>query len=148
MRVPRDAAEGVLAGALTEEFEQYIVQSVVHDGQREVERALKRLVDLAGALTGLVLLSPLILGTAIAIRLRDGSPVIFRQVRVGRHGRPFTIYKFRTMTCDAEDRFGEVAALSDTRAQPSKWRTIRASPPLGECCGSGPSTNCRSSSTS
>ena len=131
VRVPRDAAEGVLAGALTEEFEQYIVQSVVHDGQREVERALKRLVDLAGALTGLVLLSPLILGTAIAIRLRDGSPVIFRQVRVGRHGRPFTIYKFRTMTCDAEDRFGEVAALSDTKGAAFKMADDPRITPLG-----------------
>ena len=45
----------------------------------------------------LVVLSPLIAGSAIAIRFRDGAPVLFRQTRVGRHGRPFTIYKFRTM---------------------------------------------------
>jgi exopolysaccharide biosynthesis polyprenyl glycosylphosphotransferase len=115
VRVPRPVEEGVLAGALQEEFDGYLVQSVVHDGQRELERAWKRVIDLIGASLALVLLSPLIIGTALAIRVRDGSPVLFRQVRTGRHGRPFTIYKFRTMVCDAEDRYAEVAAFSDTK---------------------------------
>jgi len=115
VRVPRDAEEGILAGALQEEFDGFFVQSVVHDGQRELERALKRVIDVVGASIGLIVLSPLIVGTALAIRVRDGSPILFRQVRVGRHGRPFTIYKFRTMVTDAEDRYDELAAHSDTR---------------------------------
>jgi exopolysaccharide biosynthesis polyprenyl glycosylphosphotransferase len=115
VRVPRDVEEGILSGALREEFAGFLVQSVVHDGQRELERAAKRVLDVVGAAVGLVILSPLLIGTAVAIRIRDGSPVLFRQVRVGRHGRPFTIYKFRTMVVDAEERYAEVADLTDTR---------------------------------
>ena len=110
VRIPRDPTEGVLAGALQEQFDAFLVQSVVHDGQRELERALKRVVDVMGATAGLVVLSPLLIGTAIAIWARDGSPVLFRQARVGRHGRPFTIHKFRTMVPDATE---QLAALAD-----------------------------------
>lgn len=115
VRVPRSSDEGVLSGALQEEFGEFLVQSVVNDGHREVEQALKRVLDVVGSLLALVLLSPLIIGTAVVIRVRDGSPILFRQTRVGRHGRPFTILKFRTMCADAEDRYAEVAASSDTR---------------------------------
>jgi len=62
-----------------------------------------------------VLLSPVLLAIAAYIRLRDGSPILFRQVRVGMHGRPFTILKFRTMVADADTRYAEVEDLSTTR---------------------------------
>ncbi len=58
---------------------------------------LKRFVDLAGAAVGLVFLSPVFLSVALAIFLRMGCPVLFRQKRPGLQGRPFVIYKFRTM---------------------------------------------------
>jgi exopolysaccharide biosynthesis polyprenyl glycosylphosphotransferase len=122
VRVPSDPNEELLGHALVEDFDGLVVRSVVHDSHRDVELALKRLLDFVGASVGLVLLSPILLGIAIAIRLRDGSPVLFRQVRVGRHGRPFTIYKFRTMAIDAEERFGEVAASSDTAGAAFKMR--------------------------
>ena len=131
VRVPRDATEGILVGALQEEFDTFLVQSVVHDGQREMERALKRVVDVVGAVIGLVVLGPLIAGVALAIRLRDGSPVLFRQTRIGRHGRPFTIYKFRTMVADAEDRYAELATLSDTRGAAFKMANDPRVTPLG-----------------
>ena len=114
VRVPSDAEESVLNGALQEEFEGFLVRSVVHDGQREVELVAKRLVDIIGAAAGLILLSPLLIATAVAIRIVDGSPVLFQQVRVGRHGRPFTILKFRSMVADAETQFASLAADSDT----------------------------------
>jgi lipopolysaccharide/colanic/teichoic acid biosynthesis glycosyltransferase len=66
-----------------------------------------------GAAIGLIIVSPILLITAILIRARDGSPVIFRQTRVGLHGRPFTILKFRTMAPDAEERLHEVAHLNE-----------------------------------
>jgi lipopolysaccharide/colanic/teichoic acid biosynthesis glycosyltransferase len=47
--------------------------------------------------------------------MAEGRPVVFRQIRVGLHGRPFSIVKFRTMTPDAEARYEELAALSETR---------------------------------
>ncbi|HOL44574.1 MAG: sugar transferase [Methanothrix sp.] len=60
-------------------------------------QALKRIFDLVGASLLLLLLAPFALIVAILIRLTMGSPVIFRQVRPGLHGRPFVMYKFRTM---------------------------------------------------
>ena len=65
------------------------------------------MLDLVGAAYLLMLLSPLLLGIAVAVRLRLGRPVIYRQVRPGLHGRPFTIVKFRTMT-DATDAVGRL----------------------------------------
>ncbi|WP_054018038.1 sugar transferase [Piscinibacter sakaiensis] len=59
--------------------------------------ALKRAIDLAGAAMGLLLLAPLLLAVAAWVRLDSPGPVFFRQERVGRHGRPFRIHKFRTM---------------------------------------------------
>ena len=61
----------------------------------------KRLFDLLGAALALLLLAPLLLGVALAIRLDSPGPVFFRQQRVGRGGAPFRIHKFRTMRVDA-----------------------------------------------
>lgn len=60
-------------------------------------RTLKLIADFVGAGIGLVVLSPLLLGVAVAVRLNMGAPVIFRQVRPGLHSKPFTMFKFRTM---------------------------------------------------
>lgn len=70
----------------------------------------KRLLDIAISLTGLVLLSPLLIVLAVLVRAKLGAPVLFRQQRPGLHGKPFTLYKFRTMT-DARDTEGRL--LSD-----------------------------------
>lgn len=58
---------------------------------------MKRLFDFAAAATALAFLSPVLLVAAIMVRLKLGSPVLFRQVRPGLHARPFTLLKFRTM---------------------------------------------------
>lgn len=113
VRIPVDPVEEVLPSAVQEEFDGFIVRSLIHDGQREAGLLLKRLLDIAGALVGLVLLSPLLIVAAIAIRVTEASPVFFRQTRVGLHGRPFTIYKFRTMVVDAEQRLDEVRHLNE-----------------------------------
>ena len=63
----------------------------------------KRLLDIAGASTLLLLTSPLMLLTAIAIRLESWGPVLFRQERVGQGGRSFPLYKFRSMVMNAEE---------------------------------------------
>ncbi|HSN74442.1 MAG TPA: sugar transferase [Anaerolineae bacterium] len=65
----------------------------------------KRVFDLTLSLTALLLLAPLIGALAVLVRMRLGTPVLFRQQRPGFHGRLFTIYKFRTMT-DARDEQG------------------------------------------
>lgn len=68
---------------------------------------LKRLTDILGSLLGLLLLSPMMLLVALLIRLRMGTPVLFKQQRPGLHGKPFDMYKFRTMT-NAKDENGEL----------------------------------------
>jgi exopolysaccharide biosynthesis polyprenyl glycosylphosphotransferase len=115
VRVPSNPRAEVLSFAVQEEFEGFLIRSVIHDSQREAELVLKRLIDIVGAATALVILSPVILAIALVIRARDGAPVLFRQTRVGRHGRPFTIYKFRTMERNAEERYADLEAKSDTR---------------------------------
>jgi lipopolysaccharide/colanic/teichoic acid biosynthesis glycosyltransferase len=66
---------------------------------------VKRLLDVVVSATVLLVLSPVLLATALAVRVGIGSPVLFRQERPGLHGRPFTMVKFRTMR-DAVDRAG------------------------------------------
>ena len=75
-------------------------------------RLVKRTMDILGSLFGLIVLSPLFLITAIAIKLDSPGPVVFRQTRIGRGQKPFTIIKFRTMIQDAEARKSEVAHLN------------------------------------
>lgn len=74
----------------------------VVDGMNELERNIKRIIDLCTALVCLVIFSPLMLVCYIAVKREDGGPAIFKQERIGRFGRPFTIYKFRSMRIDAE----------------------------------------------
>jgi lipopolysaccharide/colanic/teichoic acid biosynthesis glycosyltransferase len=62
----------------------------------------KRVFDFIASFTGLLLLWPLFLIVAIFIKIDDRGPVFFRQVRVGKNGKPFRIWKFRTMVTDAE----------------------------------------------
>lgn len=64
---------------------------------------VKRALDVVGAVGGLVVLSPLLVGTALVVRWKHGSPVLFRQKRPGRYGEPFEILKFRTMTDERDD---------------------------------------------
>lgn len=64
---------------------------------------VKRVMDIAGAAVALILLSPVWLAVAIVIRLDSPGPVIFRQHRIGRHGEPFDVWKFRTMHVGVPD---------------------------------------------
>jgi exopolysaccharide biosynthesis polyprenyl glycosylphosphotransferase len=75
-------------------------------------RMLKRSMDLIGASLGLVLLAPLLVAIAVAIKLDSRGPVFFRQVRMGAGERTFRIFKFRTMDADAEARKPELEHLN------------------------------------
>lgn len=66
-------------------------------------RYMKRAIDCILAIICLVLFSPLLAVIALAIRMEDGLPVIYSQERIGLHGEPFMIYKFRSMRMDAEE---------------------------------------------
>jgi len=68
-----------------------------------LERGVKRSFDFVGALLGIVVCSPLFAGIYVVQKLKNQGPAIFSQERIGKGGRPFRIYKFRTMVVDAEE---------------------------------------------
>lgn len=79
---------------------------------------VKRAVDLAGSAVGLILLAPVFLAAALAIRISSPGPVFYRGLRVGRYGRPFRIFKLRTMVADAERRGASSTSADDPRITP------------------------------
>jgi lipopolysaccharide/colanic/teichoic acid biosynthesis glycosyltransferase len=76
----------------------------IPDGMNEFQRNVKRIFDFIIALVAMILLSPLFAICYVAVRREDGGPAIFKQKRIGRFGRPFYIYKFRSMKIDAEKK--------------------------------------------
>jgi sugar transferase EpsL len=99
--------------------------------------AAKRVFDVAASAAGLVLLAPLLGGVALAIRMRLGRPVLFRQRRPGLHGEPFTLLKFRTMrdALDADGtplpdearmtRLGRLLRSTSLDELPTLWNVLR-----------------------
>ena len=78
--------------------------SYIYDGMNAFEKEVKRWIDFFFASICLIVFSPLFLACYIAIKRDNDGPVIFKQERIGRFGRPFIIYKFRSMTVNAEDK--------------------------------------------
>ncbi len=76
---------------------------------------MKRLFDIIASLLGLIALSPLFLVVAVAIKRDSPGPVFFRQVRVGKDGKPFRIHKFRSMTVNKADNAKEITVGGDAR---------------------------------
>ena len=74
----------------------------IADGMSAFERNVKRVVDCLIAAVCLILFSPLFLFCYVMVKREDGGPALFKQERIGRFGRPFNIYKFRSMRIDAE----------------------------------------------
>ena len=107
---------------------------------------LKRSLDVALSLAGLVLLAPLLLAAALAVRLDSRGPALFRQTRTGEGGRTFRMRKFRTMMAG---RGGGAPGARRTRSargsRCSSSATTRASRVSGGSCGARASTSCRSS---
>jgi lipopolysaccharide/colanic/teichoic acid biosynthesis glycosyltransferase len=78
-------------------------RKAVSSRSRSWRSSAKRAADLLLAGLGLLVTAPLFALIALAVTIQDGGPVLFRQVRLGRNGQPFTILKFRSMVTDAED---------------------------------------------
>jgi len=85
---------------------------------------MKRLLEIILSLLGLIFLSPVVLFTAIAIKISDGKSVLYRASRIGRFGKSFTMYKFRTMVVNA-DRVGPSSSSSDDRRITKTGRCLR-----------------------
>jgi exopolysaccharide biosynthesis polyprenyl glycosylphosphotransferase len=96
-----------------------------------VDYAVKRAFDIVGALLLLIVLSPLLAGIALAIRLTSGGPVIYRSIRPGIGGAPFACLKFRTMHRDADQRQADLEPLNEANGAIFKIRDDPRLTPIG-----------------
>jgi lipopolysaccharide/colanic/teichoic acid biosynthesis glycosyltransferase len=105
---------------------------VEHPRLRGASRVLKEIFDRAAAIVGFALFLPVLALVAVLVKLTGGrGPAIFRQVRVGRYGKPFIMYKFRTMYPDAEARLAELRARNDLDGTLFKMRNDPRVTPVG-----------------
>jgi exopolysaccharide biosynthesis polyprenyl glycosylphosphotransferase len=120
VRIPTDDTGITLPGARIEDFDGMRILSLAYGPDRAVALVVKRIIDVAVAGAALVVLSPLLGLIALWVALRDGRPILFRQVRIGEHGRPFEVVKFRTMVNDAEERLADLEARNEIRGHAFK----------------------------
>jgi exopolysaccharide biosynthesis polyprenyl glycosylphosphotransferase len=95
------------------------------------QRIVKGMFDRTLAASALLLLSPLLVAVACAIHFSDGGPVLFRHIRIGKDGLPFTLYKFRSMVIDAEARKAGLEAINEVNGVLFKIRRDPRLTPLG-----------------
>jgi exopolysaccharide biosynthesis polyprenyl glycosylphosphotransferase len=119
LRIPIESATMPAGRGMVEVLDGVAVLSIVSGPQRLVALATKRVIDIVGSAVGLLILSPILLGVAFLILVREGRPVVFRQVRAGLHGRPFSVWKFRTMERDADARRAELRAYNEVSGNAS-----------------------------
>lgn len=93
----------------------------------ESQNIIKRMMDIVLSVTGILLTLPIMLFAAIQIKLEDGGPVFYRQVRLGQNGKEFKVVKFRSMITDAEKDTGAVFAVENDHRITRIGRLIRAS---------------------
>jgi exopolysaccharide biosynthesis polyprenyl glycosylphosphotransferase len=106
---------------------------IEHARLNGVSRVLKEIFDASAALLGFIALLPVLLTVALLIKTTPGTrgPIIFRQIRTGRDGRPFVMYKFRTMYRDAEARLAGLRSSNDCDGTLFKMRSDPRVTPLG-----------------
>jgi lipopolysaccharide/colanic/teichoic acid biosynthesis glycosyltransferase len=103
-----------------------------HPNRIHFRHMIKRFVDLSCTSIALILLSPVFLFCAIAVKISDPKgPVIFKQTRVGRNGKLFTMYKFRSMYVDAEERKQQLMAKNETGGKTFKMKNDPRIYPFG-----------------
>jgi lipopolysaccharide/colanic/teichoic acid biosynthesis glycosyltransferase len=98
----------------------------IYDGMNAFEREVKRWFDFIFALIFLILSSPLFLVCYIVIRRDDNGPVFYKQERIGRFGRPFTIYKFRSMIVNAEENGPELYNTTEDKRLTKAGKFLRS----------------------
>jgi exopolysaccharide biosynthesis polyprenyl glycosylphosphotransferase len=108
VRMPVAPVERVLTAGRLETIDGVGIYSLANGPDRVVSLLLKRIVDIVGTAVGLAVLMPVMLVLAFVIKLGSKGPIFFRQERVGLHGRPFMLVKFRSMCADAEDQLDDL----------------------------------------
>jgi exopolysaccharide biosynthesis polyprenyl glycosylphosphotransferase len=96
-----------------------------------VRRIAKGGMDRVLALMAIIVLAPLLVGVSFAVAVSSRGPIFFRQVRIGRHGEPFVIHKFRSMYIDAEERLAEIEHLNESDGTLFKVREDPRVTPVG-----------------
>jgi lipopolysaccharide/colanic/teichoic acid biosynthesis glycosyltransferase len=109
-------------------FAELPVVDVGVDPLDRVARTFKRALDVAVASAAIILLLPLELLVITAIVVESGLPVLYKSRRIGKNGKPFFMYKFRTMAKDADDRFTEVAAQNELVGAEGRMFKMRSDP--------------------
>jgi len=115
VRIPLEVIGLTLPGGRVEDFDGLPLLSLLYGPDRVLSLAAKRSVDVVISALALLALSPVLAGIAMLIRRLDGPSVLFEQQRVGLHGRPFRMMKFRTMLPDAEARQAALESLNEIR---------------------------------
>ena len=115
VRIPLDIPQIDQGRSFIEDLDGTAVLTLLRLPEQTLALFAKRIMDVLGSVAGLIILSPLLIIVACVILVRDGPPFIFTQERIGKNGRRFRIYKFRTMTRDAEMKYAEIQHLSATR---------------------------------
>jgi len=113
VRIPMDVLDRAISVGRVEDLDGTPVFSLVSGPDRALGLAAKRLIDIGVATLGLIVLSPLLALMAILVRLGSPGPILFRQRRIGLHGRPFDVVKFRSMTTDAEARLPDLRSRNE-----------------------------------
>jgi exopolysaccharide biosynthesis polyprenyl glycosylphosphotransferase len=113
VRMPVAMPRLSIATAHVEDLDGMPVVSLLTGPRSALALAVKRSIDVVGAALGLIVLMPLFAGIAVAIIATDGRPVLYRQERVGLHGRRFRVVKFRSMVRDAEQRLEALRAQNE-----------------------------------
>jgi len=118
----------ILSGSVRTSNVMGAVLSDIHTGlMSDWQQNIKRVLDVMLSMTGLIFLSPLLLWSAIRVRLSSPGPIIYRQERIGYKGKKFQIYKLRSMVIDAEKNGPALSSLQDQRVTAwgktmRKWR--------------------------
>jgi exopolysaccharide biosynthesis polyprenyl glycosylphosphotransferase len=113
VRIPFPVMDYTVAHSRVDQIGGAPVLTVVVGPDQALGLAAKRAIDVILSLLGIVLLSPLLVVAALAILITDGRPVLFSQLRAGLNGRPFRVFKFRTMINDAEAQKALLVGLNE-----------------------------------
>ena len=119
-------SELTLFGAEAREVDDMLILGIQPHRLNPAEELLKRTVDLVASSALLLLSSPVLLIVAVVIRLTSSGPILYRQERIGRGGKPFRVLKFRTMAVDAERYSGPVLASEHDPRVTEIGRLLRA----------------------
>ena len=125
---------GFRFGRARPEYERAVADGYIHYlsvRHKPVQLAIKRLVDVAASSAALALLAPLMVLVAAIIKLTSRGPILFKQQRVGRHGRPFHMLKFRSMVVNAEELKAKLMALNEQAGPVFKMKRDPRITPIG-----------------